>query len=452
MIASRMALGSKMGMSHKGNRDLFETLGYPNEVTSKDLTNQWKRQAIARAAIERPIKRTWQGDVFLTEPGQEEKTELEQAWKSLDERIQLKSKLSRVDRLSRLGEYAILLLGFDDIEKRADWKRPVQGEDRSLLYARPVGRQHADIHQFQENTSDPRFGLPKIYEIELSSMSENSSTNSSNLPLKVHQSRIIHVAFELLEDEIRGEPLMNSYFNRLKDLEKLVGGSAEMFWRGARPGYFGTNKEDYGISEPAEKRLREQLDEYEHNLRRFIVAEGLDINNLAQQISDPKGHVQVQLQMLSAVTNIPLRILVGSERGEMASSQDQSEFNSFIDTRRTEEVEPTIVRPLANRLIKYGALPAPLDSEVGYSVSWPDLFRLGQKERAEVGSELAGALNKYAQQPLAEQFVPLEPFLRYFLKLDEDTVSQILQFQESEMNGMLEEQAVLEDLEEFEES
>lgn len=448
MIASRLALAGRVGQSHNGSRDLYETLGYPSEIKSADLISQWKRQGIARAVVDRPVKATWQGDLYITESTEEDETKLEIAYKQLDKKIRLKEKMMRVDRLACLGEYAVLLLGFDDSSQQT-WSQPVTEGERKLMYARPVSKGNIDIDAYETDPSNPRFGLPRIYSITLENPDGSESTKTREL--KVHYSRIIHVAYDLLENDVEGEPVMESVYNRLKDLEKMVGGSAEMFWRGARPGYFGSAKEDYSVDTKTQEDLKEQLDEYEHNLRRFLLAEGIDIKNLDQQISDPKGHVMVQLQMISAATGIPLRILIGSERGELASTQDQKNWKEFIQHRRTEQVETSIVRPFVDRLIEYGVLPGIKDEEEGYGVAWSDLFAIGEKEKSEIGKSRAEALARYTQNPMTEAAVPLEGFLRYFMQMEEDHVNQLLELRDSELEGMMREEAELEqEQEEFE--
>ena len=135
----------------------------------------------------------------------------------------------------------------------------------------------------------------------------------------------------MLEDEVNGLPRLEAVFNRLLDLEKIVGGSAEMFWRGARPGFQGIVSEGYNMTDEDIDELQKQLDEYEHGLRRFLINRGVSLDALAQQVSDPRNHVDVQLQMISAITGIPRRILTGSERGELASTEDR-EYLAFHDT------------------------------------------------------------------------------------------------------------------------
>ena len=60
--------------------------------------------------------------------------------------------------------------------------------------------------------------------------------HSRTLPRKVgfvHASRVLHVAEDCLDDDVYGIPRLKPVFDRLDDLLKVVGGSAEFFLRGA---------------------------------------------------------------------------------------------------------------------------------------------------------------------------------------------------------------------------
>jgi|AntDeeMinimDraft_5_1070356.scaffolds.fasta_scaffold00485_7 hypothetical protein len=440
-LTNRAALSGGLGLSHQGERDLYDTLGYPSSIDVENLMAQWKRHDMARALVDRPVKKTWQGDIRIEETEQEGKTDLETAFSRLDPKVQIKNKLLRVDRLAQLGEYAVLLLGFDDSGPQQWTREPTGG--RELKYVRPVSRKNASIKTYQQDTSHARFGKPQTYGIDFDTPTGEGANETTTKSLIVHHSRIIHVAFNLLENEIEGVPILKTGFNRLKDLEKLVGGGAEMFWRGARPGYFGSAKEDYSVGDEAEKDLREQLDEYENDLRRFLIAEGVDIQSLEQQISDPESHVRVQVQMLSALSGIPARILIGSESGELASSQDRTNWHEFLQARRTEEAGPKILRPLIDRLIKYGALPEAKEKE-GYSIRWADLFSVSEKAKSDIAAKRSDALSKYYKNPALETELPFEAFLRYFLKMDEDQVNDITSMRDSAMSEELGREAELE--------
>jgi len=214
----------------------------------------------------------------------------------------------------------------------------------------------------------------------------------------------------------------------LMDLEKLVGGSAEMFWRGARPGFHGKLDKDFTMTTDTKDDLQDQIKEYEHDLTRILISEGIDLDKLDQQVSDPDMHVDVQLQMISAVTGIPKRILTGSERGELSSNQDKAEWLSFIKSRREEFAEPNIVRPFVDRCVEYKVLPEPKDK---YDVKLQDLFAQSEKEKADVGKIRSEALSKYASSPMAEMTIPPDEFLKYFLGLDKEQIDQIIEAREA---------------------
>ena len=435
-LLSRGQLMARLGMSYDNERDLYEALGYPLTITYDMYAALYEREAIAKAVINRPVDSTWRGPVTLIESSDADETQLEKAWKELNNRLGLKAKFARLDKLVSLGEYGALLLGLNDTSTSLDFARPVVGSSLELLYVKPLSQASAKIDSWDNDTGSERFGLPNYYNVSISN--PGASTTSE---IRVHHSRILHVTGELMESEVEGVPVLQSVFNRIKDIEKLIGGSAEMFWRGARPGYQGVVNENYQMSDDVLDALQDQIDEFEHNLRRILVNEGIRFEALASQISDPSSHVDAQLQMISAATGIPKRILTGSERGELASSQDRENWFDLIKARRLEFAEVQIVRPFVNRCVEFGALPPPVSEHPGYSVQWEDLYSPSEMSKAEVGRVRAGALKDYTSTPTAEAVVPPEAFFKFFLGLDEEQAEHI---EELQLQGIEEEQGAFE--------
>jgi len=431
-IANRAQLAARFGSQYGGDRKIYQALGYPTDIPYEDYLARYTRQDIAKAVINRPISQTWKGQVNITETDTKEETTLEKAWKALDKQLKLQSKFVRLDKVSSIGQYGILLLGFDDTEKQEDFAKPVlENGKRKLLYVKPLGEGHALVKTYVKDTKNERYGMPEMYEVTFSNPDDSSTTS-----FKLHYTRALHVTTELLESEVEGEPVLKAIWNRLMDLEKLTGGSAEMFWRGARPGYQGKIDKDFMMTPEQEQDLEDQLDEYEHNLRRFLMNEGVEYTALEAQVSDPSKHVDIQIQMISALTGIPKRILTGSERGELSSEQDLTGWYNVIQTRREEHAEPNIVRPFVDLMIKYKVLPAPKGNpEEGYDyqVEWTDLFSASDKEKAEIGKTRAEALKAYAANPSAELVVPPEAFLEYFLGLDADQMEYITELMKAAM-------------------
>ncbi|MBU0973846.1 MAG: DUF1073 domain-containing protein [Proteobacteria bacterium] len=421
-IANRAGLASRLNQqSFDGDRHIYEALGYPLELTFDDYFVRYDRQDIAKALIDRPVKATWQGPLDVVEADDDMETPLEKAWSLLQKNLKLKSVFSRLDKLTGIGQYGVLLFGMSDVKTEEEWKNPLS-VGAKLMYLKPLSEKSAQIESYVSDTTNKRYGLPFMYRLEVEE-SDKGATKS----IQVHYSRVLHIVEDMLENEVIGTPRLKNVFNRLMDLEKIVGGDAEMFWKGARPGYVGKVDKDYNIDTVGEEELRNQIDEYEHNLRRMLVNQGVSFESLAQQVADPLNHVDIQIQMISAATGIPKRILIGSERGELSSSQDSDEWKTYIQSRREEYAELTIIRPFVDKCVEMKVLPAPKEE---YSIKWADLFAMSEKERVDIGKTRTEALKAYADSPMAEATIPPAAFLEYFVGLTPDQISIIEEMRE----------------------
>ncbi len=445
-LMNRAQLMARLGQQYGGDRDIYQALGYSTDLDYTHYLAQYERQDIAKAIINRPVEATWRGGFTLLESKDIEETPLEKAWGVLKNDIMVMTSLSRLDRLAGIGHYGVLLLGLSDVKDSMGFSEPVAGNKLQLKYVKPLAEGSAEIVEWEQDTGNERFGLPTMYRLTVRS---SSDTTAIEIDLKVHHTRIIHAqSSELLESESHGVPRLKAVFNRLKDLEKLVGGSAEMFWRGARPGYQAKLSEEYKMDEDTLAALQTQVDEYEHNIRRILINEGIDLTALQMQVADPSAHVDIQLQMISAVTGIPKRILTGSEMGELASSQDLTNWLHVVQSRREEYAEPVLVRPFIDRCIEYGVLPEPKEED--YSVEWEDLWSASAKEKAEIGEIIAKSINVYGSSPANEMIVPPNSYYKFVLGFTDEQIEQIEE--EKEKAAIEEEKQMAEDEKALEEA
>ena len=243
--------------------------------------------------------------------------------------------------------------------------------------------------------------------------------------ISVHWSRIIHIAEGLRENDINGTPRLKAVMNRLYDIDKIAGGSAEIFWQAAKRIMVLQGKEGYSAVDDDDK-LTEMMDELIHGLRRVIDIQGYDVKTLETQEVKPDEAFRVALALISGVTGIPQRILIGSEQGKMASTQDETNWNGRIADRQINFAEPVILRPLIDRLILVGALPNPKGE---YTITWPSLFEQSDKEKAQVGLLKARALAQYVGRAgenveVSQGVIPLEEFRGEILNLRSVKVEQ----------------------------
>ena len=434
ITTSRANLASQLGQQqYGGDRDIYRALGYKLSLEFGDFYQRYVRQDIANAIINRPVQATWRGTMSVIETDDDLETPIEKEWKELDKRLKLKNKFQRVDKLTGIGRYGILLLGMNDMHVNNDWKNPVAGKPE-LMYVKPLSEGSCTIQAYENDPGNSRYGLPKFYQVTITNQPNTSAsstaTTGSEFTLVVHYDRIIHIIGEQLESEVFGVPRLEALFNRLMDLEKIVGADAEMFWRGARPGYQMKEDPEYTLTTDAKEDLKVQIDEYENNMRRILALKGVTMSELKQQMADPANHVEIQIIMICAVTGIPKRILTGSERGELSSSQDRVEMNEFVETRRTGFVIPKIIEPFVERLIKFGILTEP---KAGFSIDWPALFSLSEKEKAEIGKIKATSLKEYTSNAIAESVFPRTSFLKFIMGMTDEEIELIEEIRAQEI-------------------
>jgi hypothetical protein len=447
-LISRSALASRLGQAFtdaQGNahRNLYQALGYNDNPGFEEYWNLFLRQDVATRIISAPVSASWSLDPEVVEGDDETETPFEKEWKALQKKRSVLHYLQRVDLLSGIGRYGVLFLGVKDGKVAEE---PLEaGGKRELLYLRPYVETSVKVSEWETDTANPRYGLPRYYSLQPRSV-EGTNATMPTQSIRAHWTRVLHVAEETLEDDVNGTPRLQNVLNRLGDLEKVVGGSAEMFWQGALPGHaFKADKEFGGFDQTVMlpgggtstvgEQMTDEIEAYVHGLKRYLKLQGIDVQNLSPQVASPQPHVSVILDLIAAARSIPKRILIGSERGELASVQDDANWADHISNRREKYCEPRILRPFLDWAIEHGVLPSP--GPDGYSVRWPDLHSSSAKERADVAKVRTEALSSYAGPGNAESVLPRHVFLTEFMELPKDQVEEI----ERENERLAEEEA-----------
>lgn len=438
-MLSRIALAHASGKTFGGKRDMFEVLGYEKDPKIANYLGKYMRQDIAQRIINALPDAIWTNHPSVKEDeDKQSKTQFEQEFDNMVKRTKLFHYINRLDKLAGLGHYAVLLIGVRDGKELSEPLESLSSVE-DVIYLMPFNEENAVIQSYEEDTSNERYGLPLMYKLQTGGYSADKSTTMPNQTLNVHHSRVLHVAEGLLENDVFGIPRLQPVLNRLDDLEKVVGGSAEIFWINGRGGLNLNADKDTDIINP--EKLQEHAEEYTHQLTRILKTKGMDVRTLELSIHDPDKHVSVILDLIAGATGIPKRILIGSERGELASSQDESNWLARVKERRDNYCEPLILRPFIDWLIKLGALPEVEE----YEVIWPDLVSLGEKDKAEIALKIAQAMSTYVNSQGGDLIVPVKQFVEEVLNMEyrEDDIEEELRSEGMQMEK---------DQEEFEKS
>lgn len=400
-LASRASLAKRAGLQFGDDRDVFQTLGYKDEIRFRDYLSKYLRQDVAGAIVDKVSKTTWRRDPQVREVGIEDDTDFTSAVDEMADQTGLWAKLERADRLAGIRHYSVVLIGST---KGTDLTAPITedglGGPEDIGFFSVFREDHAEIKRFDGDPTSPRFGLPEEYELTLFGERADKPEGIDDT-VRVDWSRVIHVVEDPVEDEVFGLPRLERVFNLLDDLMKIVGSSSEIYYKQVAGILWAQLREDFKATDDDLEDLEDDLQDALHELERLLMTGGLEDIGWVKpdQIPDPSAPFEVIKQLLAAATGIPQRILFGSERGELASSQDQASWFGLIAERQEQFAEPTVVRPLIDRLVDAGALPPP--GSDGYEVVWPSLFELPETEKSEIRERNARAVKTIAEALLA---------------------------------------------------
>ncbi len=376
-VVTRARLAGSAGLSFDGKRDLFKILGYHKDITPANYRDRFERNGIATRIVEAMPKATWHGSPEIIEDEDPEvTTEFEQTIIDFNKRLKLWAIMRRADILSGITRYGVILIGAP-----GKFNEPIERLSSldEIIYLTPWSEEDVVIKDFVDDEESPRFGLPESY-----NFTRTKGADVRQAPKIVHHTRVLHIADGVLDEQIFGQPRMKKVWNNLDDLEKVSGGGAEAFFQRVHPGLQIDVDKDIEMDDKDFENLEGEIETYMHTMRRYFKTRGVTVNPLNAGVSNFNNPVDAILTLIAGSTEIPKRILIGSEAAHLASTQDRTNWHEKIEDRREQFAEPFVIRPFIDRLMEWGALPKVED----YEVRWPEMQNLDESERAEVAVKL----------------------------------------------------------------
>jgi hypothetical protein len=395
---------------------LATALGWPVRLTAADYARRYQRDPLAQRIVDIYADYTWRLAPRITDDAQADPvTPFEAAYQTLAEAHHLPMVWQQLDRLLGLGHYAVLLLGVDDGLPLAQPLRRA----RALTYVRPYSEEWATIEAWNTDETSPRYLKPDLYRLDIGRGNADlvaTRTARDARPTLVHWSRLVHVTENSFDGGITGTPRLRSLWNALEDLVLLYGSSTLMFYRGGIGRYVAALRDGAQPPTGQEKEvLQQHFDEFIADLRQMLRVQGMDVRLLEASIASPKDQIEAHLALIASGAGIPQRILYGSERGELASSQDQTDWETTITSRQHNIMAPLFVHATLDRLIASGILPPPQGGE--YDVLWPPSRSTNPIRQAEIAERMGRALAAYIAGQ-GELVVPVGEFRERYLGLE----------------------------------
>lgn len=435
-------------------RNINLECGHPTDDEVIDIQafqEFFDRHPVARRVVEVYAKECWQVQptVFSNQKGNT-KTAFEEGWDDAGHQVMgtrswfrkeqgsvIWDFLKRADIQSRIGHYGVILVGIDDVDpttgRGKGLEEPAEESistkaTRKLTYLRVFPETLAQITKYDDDPASPRYGQPTEYNITFHDPKHQLGgmvTSPQVATRPVHWTRVVHIALDVAENEISATPSMEPVWGPLLDIRKVLPSSAEMYWVAAFPGMsLETLPSLGGNVRINQAEIKTMMEDWSNGLQRWIQLRGLTAKMLAPAVSDPTPQVKLQITAICIQLGIPERIFMGSERGELASSQDDGAWNDRLKERQQNTLSPRLIAPFVDRLIILGVLPDP--GEDGYIIHWPDVTSHNDSEKASIAQTLVAAMVAWIQGGGEALMTPMR-FLTTIMRLDDDEAEAIVE-------------------------
>ncbi len=401
------------GIKHDHYRDF----GYPDIVDFKLLYDMYDRNSLAKAAVDKTARKTWQDPPWLLEKPRDgsegatkKETRLEKAIRQHFEDIRFWTKVMEADRRSLVGRYAAVILRVADGKPTDQPLTKVRGGLDALVDVIPVWEGQLRVTQWDQDTMSMTYGDPLMFEYDEGRVGATDGSSPAaqgrSRKLTLHPSRIFIWS---MDGTMFGESSLKAGFNDLITLEKITGAGGEGFWKNAKQAPILEMDKEADITKmaramgvPVEKIadiMNEQAANWQKGFDELLMLQGMTAKLPKIVLPDPEHFYMNSLQSFAASFDIPLKVLVGTQTGERASSEDASQWNQTCNFRRKNTVIPNILQ-IVKMLESCGILKENPD----WFIDWTDLTEATMLEKIDRAGKMA-KVNKDAQDIV---FTPTE--------------------------------------------
>lgn len=398
--------------------DHYKDFGWPDDLGFDQFHRMYSRNGLATAAVDKTIAKTWESLPGLWETEKPAESKLEEAIRKHLTSIRFWQAVSNVDRRGMIGAYsgAILLLG--DGKKLEEPVDRVNGGILGLAGIIPAWEGQIKAVEWDNREDSPTYGAVTAYQFDEAAVGDPS--NTAKRGVRIHPDRIVIWS----EDgTINGRSTLEPGFNDLIDAEKVKGAGGEGFWKSSRgapviEAAAGMKPDDIvkmmaaQNTDDARDKLNERADDFQSGFDKMLMLGGLTATPLTITLPAPEHFFNIPVMSFAASMQIPVRILIGNQTGERASTEDAREWAQVCMGRRENIVLPCLYE-LIGRLVKWGILPAK-----DWTIGWASLLDATPDQQLDRAGKMA-EINAKAVAGDSPPFLPEE--IRTAAGFDPDT-------------------------------
>lgn len=372
-------------------RDHYSDFRLPETVTPDMLRDKFRRNGLAHAAIMRTVAKTWQDDPWLLEYQRDDgdetaETMLEAQIRKRFDAIHFWRSLTAADARALVGGWSAVILRYADNLSLADPVARVPGGLDGLVGILPIWRQQLSVERWDMDLQSPTYGEPVMYLFHEAPMDGVGMGRD----IRVHPDRVLIWSADGTRDN---DSILLPGFNDLVTMEKISGAGGEGFWRNAKAAPVLEVSPDVDLARMADaagidpkefgEKVDRQVEKFLQGFDQMLMLQGMSAKPMNVSLPSPREFFDVALGSFAASVNIPQKILIGSQTGERASTEDAAEWAQTNMARRNNMVRPCI-SALVDRLELAGILP-----ERDWFTDWSDLTEASAAEKIDRANKMA---------------------------------------------------------------
>ncbi|WP_313030467.1 anti-CBASS protein Acb1 family protein [Brucella sp.] len=378
----------------------YADFGYPEFISFDMLYGMYCRNGVGAAGVDKTILKTWQDAPFLQEKQRDgsegnatKETPLEKDIRERFTDLRVWSRIAEADRRSLVGRYGGLILRLADSKTFSEPVDTVPGGILGLVEVIPAWEGQLQVSQWDTDEKSQTYGQPLMYQFNEATVGDNTGTQPRQFQL--HPDRVVIWSRDGTMD---CKSLLEPGYNDLLTLEKISGAGGEGFWKNAKSAPVLEVDPEAKIEEmakamgiPVEEladKMNEQVEDWQKGFDKLLMIQGMQAKSLSVTLPSPEHFFAIALQSFAASISMPVKILVGSQTGERASTEDANEWAQTNMSRRNNTVRPNIM-DFVNRLERFKILP-----EKDWYLDWSDLTEASMTEKIDRVTKMADANQK----------------------------------------------------------
>lgn len=366
--------------------DHYVDFGWPETVGFQQFYRMYCRNSLASAAIDRTVAKTWETAPEVWQSDKPAETLVEGDIRQRFTDLRMWQKLAEADRRGLVGKYAGVILRLRDDRQFHEPVDRVPGGLDGLAEIIPAWEGQLTVSSWDMDLQSEDYGKPTMFQFNESAVGDNDQPRSFN----VHPDRVVIWS----EDgSVNGRSALEPGFNDLIDMEKIKGAGGEGFWKTSRGAPVIEAPQGVTPAQVAEgmgvnltdlsQAINDQVDDFQKGFDKGLLLGGMTAKPMTITLPQPEEFLAGPLHSFAASMLMPVKILIGNQNGERASTEDAREWAQTCNSRRVNYCVP-LIRDMLDRLERWGMIP-----EQDWTIHWSDLTEASASEKVERAGKLA---------------------------------------------------------------